>query len=161
MKPLDAPIEPITPSRPLRVESEDAGASITIEPSDTPSYTYTLDYGPDSPIAPATAHWAGDPDRFEHEIAPARTFCLEREAQAMRQLGLFEHLSPQDMLVFGPRGPIDNTLRFPDEPARHKLLDLIGDLALAGRPIRAKITAVRSGHALNHAAARALLDAVK
>jgi UDP-3-O-acyl-N-acetylglucosamine deacetylase len=60
------------------------------------------------------------------------------------------------MLVFGPEGPIENELRWPDEPARHKLLDLIGDLALAGRPIRARITARRSGHALNHDAARRL-----
>ena len=84
-----------------------------------------------------------------------------RNPQAMQRLGLFAHLSTKDMLVLGPKGPIDNALRFHDEPARHKLLDLIGDLALAGRPICAKITAIRSGHALNHAAARVLLDALK
>jgi UDP-3-O-acyl-N-acetylglucosamine deacetylase len=74
----------------------------------------------------------------------------------MRSAGLFAHLSARDMLVIGPGGPIDNTLRFPNEPARHKLLDLIGDLALVGRPVLADITASRSGHALNAAMARAL-----
>ena len=58
--------------------------------------------------------------------------------------------------MIGPAGPIDNRYRFPDEPARHKLLDLIGDLALVGRSIQADIFAHRSGHALNHALARAL-----
>ena len=52
--------------------------------------------------------------------------------------------------------PIDNSWRFEDEPARHKLLDLIGDLALVGKPIHARITSVRAGHALNHAMARVL-----
>ena len=79
----------------------------------------------------------------------------------MKQLGLFQNLTTRDMLVIGPKGPIDNAYRFPDEPARHKLLDLIGDLALVGRPLVARVHAVRSGHALNHAAARALLDSVK
>lgn len=158
---LGAEVEPLTPTRPLRVESDDARASITFEPSPTPHYSYTLDYGSDAPIKPATAPWSGDPDAFERDVAPARTYCLEPEAQAMQRLGLFEHLTTRDMLVLGPNGPINNTLRFPDEPARHKLLDLIGDLTLAGRPICAKVTAVRSGHALNHAAARALLDALK
>ena len=62
------------------------------------------------------------------------------------------------MLVIGKEGPIDNELRFEDEPVRHKLLDLIGDLALTGRAIQGRILAVRSGHALNHALARKLLD---
>jgi len=60
------------------------------------------------------------------------------------------------VLVIGEHGPIDNAYRFDNEPARHKLLDLLGDLALAARPIRASITATRTGHAHNHAMARAL-----
>ena len=70
--------------------------------------------------------------------------------------GLFKAFSPRDLIVFGAQGPIDNTLRFPNEPSRHKLLDLIGDLSLAGRPIQARITATRSGHTLNHEMARHL-----
>jgi UDP-3-O-acyl-N-acetylglucosamine deacetylase len=75
----------------------------------------------------------------------------------MHAMGLFEHLTPRDMLVFGADGPIDNELRFEDEPARHKLLDLIGDLSLAGRPVLGRVVAERSGHALTHEAVRRLL----
>lgn len=150
-----APLEPIIVNRPLSV-SDSSGARIDAEPSDRPRYTYHLDYGPASAITPQSASWAGDPNDYAANVAPARTFCLEEEARAMQALGLFKALTPRDMLVFGPRGPIDNTLRFPNEPARHKLLDLIGDLALAGRPIQARITATRSGHALNHEMARLL-----
>lgn len=158
---LEQTIKPLFPPRPFRIEGDDASAYIEIHPDPSPSYRYDLDYGASSPIPRSSATWSADPDDYAANIAPARTFCLEREAIAMRQLGLFTHLTPTDMLVIGPRGPIDNTLRFPDEPARHKLLDLIGDLALVGRPIAARIHAVRSGHALNHAAARALLDSIK
>ncbi len=157
---LGATITALRPPRRLRVESDDGSASIEIEPADAPHYTYELDFGSKSPIPAASAHWSGDPDEFVQQVAPARTFSLESEAQTMRRLGLFTHFTPRDMLVIGPSGPIDNTLRFPDEPARHKLLDLIGDLTLAGRPLCARVRAVRSGHALNHTAARALLDSM-
>lgn len=93
---------------------------------------------------------------YAHEVAPARTFSLLEEAQAARSMGLFTHLTPRDMLVIGPEGPIENALRFDNEPARHKLLDLLGDLALCGRPIVARIVATRSGHAMNHDLARRL-----
>jgi UDP-3-O-acyl-N-acetylglucosamine deacetylase len=58
--------------------------------------------------------------------------------------------------VIGAGGPIENAYRFENEPARHKLLDLIGDLALAGRPLHGEVTATRAGHAMNHEMARAL-----
>lgn len=155
-RPLEAdPIDPARVLTPIRVERE--GASVTIEPSDRPEFVYRLEYGADSPIPPGEAAWDGDPGSFADQVAPARTFCLRAEAEAMHAMGLFAHLTPEDMLVFGEGGPIDNTLRFPDEPARHKLLDLIGDLSLVGRPICARVVADRSGHALNHEAARRLV----
>jgi UDP-3-O-acyl-N-acetylglucosamine deacetylase len=78
----------------------------------------------------------------------------------MRKMGLFAHLTPAQMLVIGPDGPVENAYRFSDEPARHKVLDMLGDLALAGagRPIHGRVTAWRSGHALNHAMARRLAE---
>lgn len=94
---------------------------------------------------------------YRTEVAPARTFSFEHEAQAARAMGLFKHLTPKDMLVIGPQGPIQNNYRFPNEPARHKLLDLIGDLALTQRPIQGHIIAIRTGHAHNQALAKALL----
>lgn len=97
---------------------------------------------------------------YARELAPARTFCTFAEAQALRQAGLFSHLSPRDMLVLGPDArPIENALRFDDEPARHKVLDMLGDLALVGtcRPIVGCVHATRTGHAHNHRMAAALL----
>lgn len=121
---------------------------------------YALDYGPGAPVAPQRACWdagaADAPDAFSRHIAPARTFCLEQEARELSAAGLFAHLQPGDVLILGPGGPVGTSLRFPDEPARHKLLDLIGDLVLVGRPLLARVVATRSGHALNHALARRL-----
>jgi UDP-3-O-acyl-N-acetylglucosamine deacetylase len=93
---------------------------------------------------------------YMRDVAPARTFSTLEEAQGARKMGLFGHLTPREMLVIGPSGPVENTLRFENEPARHKLLDLIGDLSLCGRPINGRVIAERSGHALNHEAARVL-----
>ena len=69
-----------------------------------------------------------------------------------------QHLTYDDILVFGDEGPIQNSLRFSDECCRHKILDLIGDLALFGRPLIGRIHARKSGHALNHALVRALSE---
>ena len=155
LRDLPGTLEPLHPTRAITVE--DAGASITIEPADAPHYEYHLDFAGRAPIAPHTASWDADPDDFARRIAPARTFSFAREVHQMRGLGLFAGFTAADLLVIDDAGtPIDNAWRSPDEPALHKLLDLIGDLALAGAPICARITARRSGHALNHAAARAL-----
>jgi UDP-3-O-acyl N-acetylglucosamine deacetylase len=139
------------------ITSTDGSASIELVPAKDTRYVYELDYGPHAPIAPATVEWNGSPRDFITAIAPARTFSLAAEADAMRAAGLFTRFTPKDLLVITPDGSaIDNALRSPDEPALHKLLDLIGDLALigGGRPIQGHIIARRSGHALNHAAAR-------
>jgi UDP-3-O-[3-hydroxymyristoyl] N-acetylglucosamine deacetylase / 3-hydroxyacyl-[acyl-carrier-protein] dehydratase len=99
----------------------------------------------------------GDDD-FVSQLAPARTFVFEHEAQELRNRGLGKHLTPKDLLVISPSGPIDNQFRFPDECARHKVLDLIGDLYLVGRPIRGRLVAHKSGHELNHLLARRLIE---
>lgn len=136
-------------------------------------YTYNLDYSnfPIAALAEAACRRippqgasialpliadAQSRERYAREVAPARTFCLAEEAQAMRSAGMFTHLTPRDMLVIGDDGPIDNRYRLDGEPARHKLLDLIGDLALCGRPIVGRIVATRTGHAQNHEMARRL-----
>lgn len=118
---------------------------------------YTLDYGRDLPkrrvIVDVTE------ERFRDEIAPARTFCLEREAAALKAAGLGRGANYENTLVIGGDGnPIQNAFRFEDELCRHKLLDLLGDLALAGVRLEARVIAYRSGHALNAAMARMLLD---
>lgn len=123
--------------------------------------TYDLDYGPESPIGRQSYRVVVTPEDFVRNIAPARTFVLEEEAEALRAAGLGCHLSYQDVLVLGKDGPIDNTLRFPDECVRHKILDLIGDLMLLGRFIVGRIQARKSGHALNHALVRVLHEQVE
>ncbi|MDX2130731.1 MAG: UDP-3-O-acyl-N-acetylglucosamine deacetylase [Planctomycetota bacterium] len=151
---------PLSLRAPVEVRAGDA--SIRAEPAPEIDYTYALDYGPASPLPPQQARWTGDPDDYAANIAPARTFSLRAEAHAARAAGLFAHLSPRDMLVVGDDGaPIDNAWRMPHEPARHKLLDLIGDLALLGAPLHARVVAHRSGHALTHEFCRAVLAAAR
>jgi UDP-3-O-acyl-N-acetylglucosamine deacetylase len=145
-------------ARSIRVEDPKTGAFIEATPSETLRYRYELSYPPGSGIGDQAAEWRGGVDAYRREIAPARTFCLEREAAAMKAAGLFAHLTPRDMLVIAPDGrPIENELRFENEPARHKLLDLIGDLALLGGRLVADVRAVRSGHALTHELCRRVM----
>ncbi len=124
-------------------------------------FVYVLDYGDRSPISRQAHAFTLGNGGYAEAIAPARTFSTEDDARAAQQAGLFAHLTTKDMLVIGEGGPIDNTFRFDDEPVRHKMLDLIGDLALAGVGVRGRIVATKSGHALNHQMARALQDAAK
>jgi UDP-3-O-acyl N-acetylglucosamine deacetylase len=145
---------------------EHGPACIEAHATDRPGLelTYKLEYPPGGPIPGQQASIfipLGPPaPDYASQVAPARTFCLAAEAQQMRAMGLFAHLTPREMLVVGDRGPIDNAYLFDNEPARHKLLDLLGDLSLAARPIQARITATRTGHAHNHAMARALAGIV-
>ncbi len=110
---------------------------------------YRLDYGPNSWIASSTFQATLTPKVFIDEIAAARTFVTESEAKQLQARGLAQHVTYRDLLVFGQDGPIDNVMRFEDECARHKLLDLVGDLALSGVALQGKIVAYRSGHILN------------
>lgn len=86
---------------------------------------------------------------FKREVVPARTFCMKKEALILLALGLGRGANYSNTLIMGKSGPFKNTLRFPDEHVRHKILDLIGDLCLVGMPIRGHVVAVKSGHNLN------------
>ena len=152
-------VDPIELTREIAVEDGKGGRIVGRPTSDpVPEFIYELDYGANAPIPPQAASWSGDTGAYVSQVGPARTFCLQAEAEAMRRMGLFKDFTPEDMLVIDDKGSaIDNAFRYHDEPARHKLLDLIGDLALAGVPIHGQITATRSGHALTHAFCRELL----
>lgn len=137
------------------------GATIGLHPADGPGLrvSYILDYGYNAPI-PRQSHTVDvRPESFAREVAGCRTFLTEPEAQALRAQGVGLHLTAADLLVFGRRGPIDNRPRFADEPARHKVLDMIGDLALCGFDLAGHVVAYRSGHALNVELARRLTAA--
>ena len=111
--------------------------------------SYTLDYGSGSPIGAQHYSVVLSPQTFVSQIAFARTFLLEHEAQALRAQGYGKMTTARDLLIFGPAGVIDNSLRTPDECARHKILDCIGDLALDGCDLAGFVEARRSGHQLN------------
>jgi UDP-3-O-acyl-N-acetylglucosamine deacetylase len=134
-----------------RLHVGDAQQWIIAEPTtnDTLEVEYRLDYGTSSPIGKMTYRAQLTEDNFYHEIAPARTFIGADEARAMQSQGIATHVTDQDLLVFDQSGPVNNKLRFPNECARHKALDLIGDLALCGVDLVGRITAYRSGHQLN------------
>ncbi|MGA3048487.1 MAG: UDP-3-O-acyl-N-acetylglucosamine deacetylase [Terracidiphilus sp.] len=84
-------------------------------------------------------------------IAPARTFGYKADEQRLRDMGLIRGAGPENAIILGARGPENGPLRFDDEYVRHKVLDLIGDLALAGRRIEGHVVAERAGHAMHTA----------
>ena len=90
------------------------------------------------------------PENYASEIAPARTFGFEHELDAIRDMGLIRGASIENAVCF-TRTEVANPggLRFPDEPCRHKALDLIGDLALIGRPLLGRVVAKKAGHAMH------------
>jgi UDP-3-O-[3-hydroxymyristoyl] N-acetylglucosamine deacetylase len=89
------------------------------------------------------------PDTFRHLLARARTFCFERDIAPLRSMGLIRGGSLENAIVLTADGVMNGPLRFPDEFGRHKALDLIGDLALAGLPLLARVEAYKAGHALH------------
>ena len=94
---------------------------------------------------------------FQREIAPARTFGFLHEADAMRNMGLIRGVSEDNAIVLTREGINNPPLRYDDEFVRHKVLDLIGDLALLGKQIRGRVVADRAGHAMHTALVSRLL----
>jgi len=110
---------------------------------------YNLDYGTSSAIEPQSFRVELTVDNFRNELAPARTFVLQHEADHLQRQGLGLRVTTADLIVFGENGPLDTTLRFPNECARHKTLDMVGDFALAGLDLIGEFEAFRAGHHLN------------
>jgi UDP-3-O-[3-hydroxymyristoyl] N-acetylglucosamine deacetylase len=133
----------------LRLGNEQSWIEAAPPTSLSTTLEYRLDYGPGNTISPETLEIELSPESFRRELAASRTFLLEAEAKAMMAEGIGLRTTCQDLLVLGENGPVDNELRFEDECVRHKLLDLVGDLALAGVDLLGKFTAYRSGHRLN------------
>ena len=139
---------------------DEQGGVISAEPSpdcNTLEITYLLDH-PKPIIGRQSASLQVTPEAFVDEIAPARTFVLSNEVDALLAAGYGQRLTHRDLCVFDDNGLIDNVIRYTNEPARHKLLDCIGDFALAGLSISGRVIASKSGHALNHRFVRELLE---
>jgi UDP-3-O-[3-hydroxymyristoyl] N-acetylglucosamine deacetylase/3-hydroxyacyl-[acyl-carrier-protein] dehydratase len=125
--------------------------------SDSLNITYDLDYTQYEGIGRQLYTCELSREHFADNLARARTFVLEEEARQLQEQGIGTHLGPEDILVINSDGPVDNTYRYADECVRHKIVDLIGDLMLAGRRITGRIVAYKSGHALNQRLARQLV----
>ncbi len=112
-----------------------------------------------APLPPESAHWDGTPDAFVGSIAAARTFGFRREYASLRAAGRAAHVDPASVLVLEEDGSVapGSPPLVPRELARHKLLDLVGDLYLWGGPPRGLVHAVRPGHARTHQAVRRAL----
>jgi UDP-3-O-[3-hydroxymyristoyl] N-acetylglucosamine deacetylase len=139
------------------VEVRDGGKLARLEPADGFSIHFTADFG--HPLITNQSFHVALTDRaFEREVSRARTFCFLKDIERMQAMGLVRGGSLENAIVvdefsiLNPEG-----LRFPDEFARHKVLDAVGDLALFGLPVIGHLTAVKSGHAMNQALVRKVL----
>ncbi len=140
----DVPARHIKVTKPVHWSHN--GVELTAEPYKGFKITFTIEY--DHPlIGVQTLSLDIDRDSFLREIAPARTFVLERDLEVLRQAGWIKGGRLESAVVVGKDGILNpDPLRFPDEFVRHKILDLIGDLSLLGGPMLGHITAKRSGH---------------
>lgn len=145
-----------------RLQIEDAvtvgceRSSVSAGPVDDEALTlsYALDYGKEH-VPAQTVTLRLTPDAFREKLGGARTFLLEEEIAYFRARGLGGGATLENTIVVGP-GSDPGRLRFPDELARHKLVDLLGDLSLVEADLAGRVTAVRSGHALNLSLAKEL-----
>ena len=122
--------------------------SMVVLPSKEFKISYTLSYNHES-LSDQFISLTVDEDTYIKELAPARTFCLLEEAKALRDKGFGKGASYENTLVFDNNLPVNNKLRFSNEAVRHKVVDLIGDLYLLGRPLRGHVIAYRTGHTQN------------
>lgn len=180
----DAPRKYLELASSVEIKNEETGAYVRIEPADVPSFDLTIDFN-SKVLGVQSAHW--DPSvTYAEEIGICRTFVFFHEIEylfnnnlikggdvdnavvivehpvSQKQLGRMASLFNVPMLGVRPDGYLDNiTLRFPNECARHKLLDLMGDLRLAGGFLKARVTAYKAGHTINTRAAAAVSKSLK
>lgn len=131
---------------PIEVEVDDK--LIRISPYPGLRVTYSIDFT-SSTIGRQEVDITVDRESFERELAPARTFALWADIERLRDNGLGLGGNSENCIVFGDSGPMNTTLRFANEPVRHKALDALGDLALLGAPIWGHIEVERGGHLLH------------
>ncbi|HEY2460905.1 MAG TPA: UDP-3-O-acyl-N-acetylglucosamine deacetylase [Candidatus Acidoferrum sp.] len=132
--------------KPLEVVEGDR--RIGIYPADEFRVRCYVDF-PHPLVGQQEVEMAVNPETFRHLLARARTFCFERDIAPLRSMGLIRGGSLENAIVLTEDGVMNGPLRFPDEFGRHKALDLIGDLALCGLPLLARVEAHKAGHALH------------
>ncbi|MBO7118264.1 MAG: UDP-3-O-[3-hydroxymyristoyl] N-acetylglucosamine deacetylase [Bacteroidales bacterium] len=179
----DAPRKFINIDKPIEI-TDPSGAYVKIEPAERADYDLTIDFG-SHVLGVQNAHWDAGTN-YISQIAPCRTFCFFHEVEFMlannlikggdiynaivvmekpisdKQLQMMRDKFEMPDLAVTPKGYLNNIkLHFANECGRHKMLDLIGDLRLCGGFLNAKVTAYKSGHTINTAAARAILQAAE
>jgi len=132
------------------IELREGDKFIAVYPADTYSVSYSINF-PHPLIGNETYEADLSNGDYASAIAPARTFGSREDEQAMRNMGLIRGASPENCIVLSRTGVENPPLRFADEFVRHKVLDLIGDLALIGRRILGRVVADRAGHAMHTA----------
>ncbi|HEY2524517.1 MAG TPA: UDP-3-O-acyl-N-acetylglucosamine deacetylase [Candidatus Binataceae bacterium] len=149
----EAALEPVRIARPIAVGNN--GESIRVEPASHLIIDYTLEYP--RPIGRQSVHFElTSPEAYMREIAPARTFGFVHEFHKLAEMGLASGGRLDNLILIDDEKVVNTTLRFADEFARHKVLDMIGDLYLLGRPIFGHVTAHKTGHSDNLALLRAV-----
>ena len=155
VKRLAAPRRYLKVTRPIALSQGDK--HIALYPSDHFKVTYSISF--DHPLLRHQSRTIRiSEEAFVEEIAPARTFGFLKEIEMLRQRGLALGGSLENAIVLGETGVLNNTLRFEDEFVRHKILDVLGDLTLVGRPVLGHLVAHRGGHALHTAFAAKVLE---
>lgn len=144
----DEEVEEIVVDRSYSIGDPAKGKYIALEPADAFEIDYMLDY-PRPVGREHVVYRHGGPDTFRAEIAPARTFGFLKDIDALEQMGLADGGRLHNCILVGDDGVINTTLRFECEFARHKILDIMGDFFLLGRPIRGRIVARMTGHGDN------------
>jgi UDP-3-O-[3-hydroxymyristoyl] N-acetylglucosamine deacetylase len=137
------------------IEVRDGDKFIGVYPGSGYSICYAIEFP--APIGYQRASVDLAAETYGTTIAPARTFGYKADEKRLRDMGLIRGAAPECTIILGPTGPENGPLRFADEYVRHKVLDLIGDLALAGRRIEGHVVAERAGHAMHTALVSRLL----
>jgi UDP-3-O-[3-hydroxymyristoyl] N-acetylglucosamine deacetylase len=154
LRTLQTPARAMRILRPVEVERGDKWMRVSPHPGLRVAYTIDFDH---PAIGRQTREMTITPEKYVRDLGAARTFCMDRDIEHMRSLGLAQGGSLENAVVFGADGPLNDSLRYEDEAVRHKILDLVGDLKLLGAPLAGFVEAHRAGHALHVELARAIL----
>jgi UDP-3-O-acyl N-acetylglucosamine deacetylase len=150
-------VDELVIDRRYAVGDDQEAKGISIEPADRFEVHYTLEYPP--PIGHQEYDFRlADAATFRREIAPARTFGFVKEIETLEEMGLANGGRLNNFILVGDEGVVNAPLRFPDEFVRHKILDVLGDFYLLGRPIRGRVVARKTGHSDNAALLRVLRE---
>ena len=156
LEPQNAPRHAIRLLREVRVTEKDAYAAL--HPADALSYDFVLEYATPA-IGRQNFNFVFSPVKFRERIAPARTFGFLKDLETLNRMNLAKGASLENTLALDDTGVINKARqRFADEFVRHKILDAIGDMALAGHPLIARFEGFKSGHGLNNRLLRALFS---